>query len=75
MFGNRGNRGPRLYSCRPWDAGEWRRLRLARDTAPASATDRDFWRAVAEAMGTGRSPEAVARRAEQRGLRAKIATE
>lgn len=72
VLGNRGNRGPRPWNLRPWDAAEWHRLREAwASTGPAPAEDR-FWAAVASSMGTNRSPAAVGRRAEQRGLRAKV---
>ena len=72
MIGNRGNRGPRPWNMRPWDASEWRGLRDAWAATPATTTEAAFWLAVALAMGSNRSPEAVARRAANRGLQARI---
>ena len=72
MIGNRGNRGPRPWNMRPWDASEWRGLRDAWTATPPAASEAAFWLAVALAMGSNRSPEAVARRAANRGLQARI---
>lgn len=72
-FGNRGNRGPRPWNLRPWDAPEWRRLRSAWAATPAAVDAAAFWAAVAGAMASNRSPLAVARRAAQKGLEPKIA--
>lgn len=72
MIGNRGNRGPRPWNLAPWNADEYRRLRTAAEACGDFATDAEFWRQVAAAMGTGRSPAAVERRAGSLGLRAKV---
>ena len=72
VIGNRGNRGPRPWNMRPWCALEWRGLRDAWAATPPATSEAAFWQAVASAMATNRSPDAVARRAANRGMQARI---